>query len=56
MWCGNVFIGGMPGAMWCGNLFIGGVPVARVSDTTTCAVPPDGLAMGSQTPAGLPGR
>ena len=47
---------GGPVAMGCGNVFIAGMPAARVSDTTTCAVPPDGLAMGSQTPAGLPGR
>lgn len=39
-----------------GNVFIGGISAARVSDATTCADPPDGLAMGSQTPAGLPAR
>jgi len=37
-------------------VFIGGKPAVRVGDLTTCAGPPDGVAMGSQTVmiAGMP--
>jgi uncharacterized Zn-binding protein involved in type VI secretion len=35
--------------MGCATVFIGGMPAARVGDTTTCAGPPDAVALGSLT-------